>query len=542
MIKKYDELIKRLSDLEQFLPSLETEDITLYEANNLKIEKILKELDNYKILLENSLIDKKDSLTPTAQNPNIELKEKNISSYEKILEILLASKDYKEGFKLNELLFKIKSPDLLENVNTNLIRVFEIFKQVGINISIEKFDYTMAVKKYMASFIEELGKPTFNRKMKMVFDEIYWENPTILLDLSSNISLLLNQNDKIFKQYANETLNKVLIQNKLDKNKIFEYYLKEKNDLKLLLETDKYLNVNKFLNNELNIDDYQENSIALDTARKKLMEDDSYNSLTEEQHRYFYVYVHDLYNNLIEYEQYNELEFLIKEIKSIYDKKDSLKGAYETKLKTLDTLNKDKLKLDKALDQICNKLDKMDINKEQEVTKLQDKLYEQEELINKKLIEIRTEEKDIVDVEFQNKILLELKDHSNIYDALELVYYNYNITNYLFSKKYKELSSIEIDKKINEFKIFMTNPNLVITKKMNFINVEPINKLIENKYNLYKFNIIVPELGTPQYQDIKKAVTLIYTYYNLIISKLDLSEIKLMCEVKKMEEKIKKAQ
>src|SRR5574344_103485 len=250
MIKKYDELIKRLSDLEQFLPSLETENITLYEANNLKIEKILKELDNYKILLENSLIDKKDSLTPTAQNPNIELKEKNISSYEKILEILLASKDYKEGFKLNELLFKIKSPDLLENVNTNLIRVFEIFKQVGINISIEKVDYTMAVKKYMASFIEELGKLTFNRQMKMVFDEIYWENPTILLDLSSNISLLLNQNDKIFKQYANETLNKVLIQNKLDKNKIFEYYLKEKNDLKLLLETDKYLNVNKFLNNE----------------------------------------------------------------------------------------------------------------------------------------------------------------------------------------------------------------------------------------------------------------------------------------------------
>ena len=62
------------------------------------------------------------------------------------------------------------------------------FSKVGIQVSLDDFDYSLYVKNYMKTFFQELEKGNVNsERLKEKFEEIYWKCPDIIVHIELNI-------------------------------------------------------------------------------------------------------------------------------------------------------------------------------------------------------------------------------------------------------------------------------------------------------------------------------------------------------------------
>ena len=513
MLNNLEELKKRIEIINNLIPNFETDERKEIKKNNKLIEELKQELSIYQDYIYNELLYKKEKILPKDNTKEIK---KNIDILKEKLETinLLSNKDYLSKLELNKNIYDIENSSNLNNINQILNDVIVKFKLINISLTREDFKYSLTLYKYMSSYFENRQKEDFDILMKDIFDSLYWENPNLILHLSLNLRELVLKYKKQFELYIKN----------ITEGKEFGIELVSYNSLKIendsLINTNKYLAYNKFLNKELNIDDYLNESTVKKENISKFIGFDKYLNYTKEDKINFYKDIRGLNNSIIEYMYIDEFDFLINKIREVYKNKDSYKNNLSQLEKTLKSLVTSKKKNDRKLFNIYYKLEKN--NKSNSLNNKYNILFNKS---NTKINEIIDAYKDYNKVLFENDVITKLNDNSTYYEALELYLNNYPYLMTIFKENNKDLSVY------NDFINYLNNPYLIISKSILFINEIDIKEKLKEKYSLFNINF---ELEENNINNLKETLEYLkrLTYYEE--SNLDLKDIKLIVEINKL--------
>lgn len=509
MLKDLKEINKRLEIINNLIPTFNTDERKEIKKNNKLINELLIELDDYKKIIYNELLNKRNSSTPKKEltyeknNETIKFLIKELS--------LLNNNSYISKLELNKDIYNIINSENLEVLHNNLKDIIEKFKLIDITLSNNDFKYSITLYKYMTEYFNNINNLEFDKIMKEKFDKLYWECPDIKSHLVLNLKQLIDKYATYFNNYIKKINKDKNYNDELDKL----LSLKENTDN--LINTNKYLNYNLFINKELLIEDYLDNSITKKDIISKFIDYDKYLNLTDEDKNYFYKEIRGLYHSINEYLSIYNYSFLIDKVKEIYKEKEKYKNSLKELNNKINKLNKQKNKNNNKLFHIYNKLLKHSENE-----KLNNKYSELFNKINNQIKEIIELYKTYDETLFINDIITKLNDNSTYYDILSIYTNNYNY-----------LMNISKDNEFNysEFINYIYSPYLVISKNIIINNDIDIKEKIEDKYSMYNINFDIEDNTIIELQHNLKYI------YNLSYyeeTSLDLNKIKIITEIDKI--------
>lgn len=344
------------------------------------------------------------------------------SSYEKL------------GF--DELFFKIDHINSLNLKQFNEIvkNILKLFKEAGIILNADQFFYDEYTHSYLKEILNSNDFDTLNSN----FEDYYWKNPHLIRNIKLNfISLYLFYKED-FEKYVLSLREKI---GKSFKDIIKEYHRNLVEDNNNLLK-DKEGIINKFLNKELNIKNFEESKI------EKIG-----NSLINGNYLEFMRVIFNLNDTLKEYDSYLEFEPLIQVLKKEREeikgddliKRKFFKKTYKTSLIVKEIRRKEKtLEKNSGDDNIIGEIEKLFIDYQE--------LYYKEAL-------------------FKN-----ISSNSRIIDSLLFFYSYYGY----FLKIKDDDTKIHID----SIKSFILNPYLNLINNLFLFKDYDIEKIIKQKYIL----------------------------------------------------------
>lgn len=513
MLNTLEEIKKRIEIINNLLPTFQTEERKEIKKNNKLIEELTKELTQYKDLIYNEMMIKKESSLPKENTKDIKNNQEIINK--KLENInLLSSENYLSKLELNKNIYDIENSNNLEDINKILKEIIRKFKLINISLNKEDFKYSITLYKYMTKYLENIDKEDFNITMKEIFDSLYWENTELITHLSLCLRELTNKYKKQFDLYI-----KTSITDK-DYNEEIEKYNSLKIDTDNLINTNKYLNYNLFFNKELLIDDYLEGSATKKENISKFISYEKYTNMTKEEKNNFYKEIRGLYHSVNEYIYLTKFSFLIDKIKEIYKSKDSYKTNLSTLEKTMKSLTNGKKKIDRKLFSIYNKLQHNDKN-----IRLNNKYNDLFNKSNNKINEIIASYREYDKTVFENNVITKLNDNSTYYDLLEIYSNNYPYLMTIIKENNKDISIY------NDFIEYINNPYLIISKNIVFVNEIDIKEKLTEKYSLFSINF---DLEESNINNLKQSLDYIYRLSFFEESNLNLNEIKLITEINKI--------
>ncbi len=540
MKKNYKDLKKQITDIDKVFESFNPK-----EEHQDEIKDLLMKYKTYKKVIDTTMCKRANLLLPSEENNEIEELKEKINVLKEGNRLLKIVDNFYEGLNFSKILNDIDNPVTLEEFNINIEKIINQLKEIGINLSERDFNYTLNVNRYMKVLFEEINKDdrsTLEKNMKKVFDSIYWDNHDILKDISINIKNMLRLNEKQIVEYSIKMKDKYFSDNGIDESTIEDQLDSLKYQRDDLIDTDKYNILNKFISGEYNVNDFLVSSDALSTNRNKLISEEIYNEMSEEEKDDFYKNVDDLCKNLFEYKSYEKYKYLVTNMKKIHDKKDQYKGIYEEKLKTIETINSDKKKLTDQLFKLNEKYLKIsnkktnllfsESKKDKSLMDLAVSVKGVEQDINRKLNEIRVESANLEKTKFENLIADKINENCTVYDVLKLYKDNYIELLLAIKEKKKDIKEEELNEEINNFYDFINSPYMKIIKIMNFINLEEFNKIIEEKYKLFNFNIKIDKVESAAFKELEEACNFINFYDHVYKSGYSASTYKLILENK----------
>ncbi len=483
-----EQIIKKIESNKEVLSSMPQNNSKNIEKYNLYVNDLYEEANTFIEKISEEIKKRYNNIVNISINKDIENIKKELIDYSNLKKINNKYKTPYEKSGLDILLDEIShfyNHDL-DKVNENIIKIISIFKEIGINLSSKNFDYSPYVNEYMSMFLSN----NKDKKLEDCFEKIYWKCPNLIFEISFNFRKLYYKNIKLFEKYYK---NKESILNSTEINtKYKELYNKYNN----LLENDKYLIINSFLNKENNINDFNDDKI--ETYYENL-------SITDKDINT----IKDLKLSLKEYKQYKELLLVLDDIKNIYKDKDKYKKVFTDKLKEIskieNNLNKLNNKYNSKLFNNKTKQEKILLDIENNITNVK-KLYEELEL--DKFYEL----------------VANTPNNISIYEVLELassyqIYLNKCLKNNNPDISKEEL--LEYNKKLEEF---ILNPNINIFSNIGILEEKDIPLIIMDKYKLLGINITSEDIENNLdgiYQNIKKII-INYNIKNNGINKKDI--------------------
>ena len=214
----------------------------------------------------------------------------------------------------------------LEKINGVILKILLAFKEVGIILTPKDFEYSEVVQKYMDTLINDYDN------IEKVFDDIYWENSNIITQIELNIRYLYFKHKKEIDKYY-ESLKEEPLDEYLTK------YIELKTNQKLNEYQNRTYLFNNFINHTLMLTDYSEKTIdgLLTDIILDREDEDNYLNLIK------------LSSSLSEYNEYLNFEYIIKDIKELFTKKEEYKGKYDLKLKDITKKEKELFSLNKQI-------------------------------------------------------------------------------------------------------------------------------------------------------------------------------------------------
>ena len=387
---------------------------------------------------------------------NKEIEELNISlsQMEDNLNILNSFKTPYEKMNLDENIWRLKRyyKDNLENVN---------------KLKPSDFNYSKYTKEYMQVFFDE--KDNLNsKKIKKAFEDIYWKCPEIIVHLELNIRYIYLQNEARLSKYFEKAKDELLKKFELTSDEIFNKYLDLKSILENTIDTDKHTIINKFLNKEVNINDFMPNRIQKEYAKIidiKFLEEDK--EIKDN--------ILKFYNNIFEFKNYLKFKFIFDDIKKHYLAREQYKKIYEDTLKKIQIEEK---KLDKFNDVKTKKF--FLFKKKDEDTNVQ-----YAELIKN----IQNLYKELDKAKVYNKIYTDLNDNATIYDVFKFANSFKSYVRDISIIYIPTITPTEIDELIIDFDNFVKSTNIQIINNILMQEEKDISLIIKDRYSLLKFNI-----------------------------------------------------
>ena len=497
--------------------SLSQEVFQSLPTNNIKNRKkflteIEKEIAHYQEQL-NTIYQELEN----RQKPYIGLQEDQYPEYDDALLQLTKALQYTnnlstayEKLKLDKSIYHLnhyQASDLKEN-NKTLKRIVDVFKKAGIPLQSKDFTYTKFVTEYMESFFS-YQYYLDSRDLEKVFENLYWKDPYLILEIELNIRHLYLKNQVKFEKYIKNLTRQLLTQfEKGEKNIIDDYaYLRHKLE-QLQLENRNNL-LYHFVNDDYHVEDYTEEKIH-SLIKKYFISYQEGQNLDE-----IYENTLKLLHSLEEYRNYRICEPFIEKMKKLYHEplEKNIISKHEKKIRELEK------KLFKLNKKSTNSLKKT-------------KVDELEPKINQVIQEIHEQYTEIDKVMFQYVLKEHIRDNSTIFKALLLLSQYYWFIADLCREQDANSDYETIDNNYQQLLSFVLNPDNTMINNITMVGDIDISDMVISNYQLLGVQITKDMLEdnnlTLCMEDLKK----ILIYHQL--QKFDISISSLM-DMKKIQ-------
>ena len=513
-MQELKEKIELDKELLSTMPRNNSKNIKKYKE---KIDILFEEYSNYKAEIEKKLINRYEKNISIESNEEIANLQDRLNTIDKNLYLLSEEKTSYEKMELDKIIYKIEEyhKENLDNVNSQILECIKKFKEVGIELQLSDFNYSLYVQQYMQVFFEEMEKENINsEKVKARFEEIYWKCPDIIVHIELNIrNIYLKRQRKIDKYFENKKYD---LLKKWDKNpsEIMNIYTNIQKEMQEKISTDKKLLLNEFIDKKLNLGDFTKDKVKNNC--NKILPTEIVKNISSNQGE-IEKNISKFLNSLYEYKNYMEFKFIVDDIKQCYKDKDKYKKVYvqtrkkikihERKLKKINKKNSRKLFVFKRKKQLSgqNKL----------VLELKD-LYQELDL-NK----------------FYNKIYSNINDESTVYEVLILANSYYKYLTSCIKRNNKSIEQEEIDEMIKKLDMFLKNKDNTIINNITMLEEKNVALIIRDRYKLLNF-IVEDDLNLNNVDNLISILESIKKSFCLEKSGLKLENVEEILEIKKV--------
>ena len=499
MIDKITDEIAEIRENISILPHTKKADKKKYTEYLAKNITDYKEKEEY---IKEEIIKRKTKYLEIVQNPKIKELANLEPDYNKIMCLSpLASSLNKMRLDIN--LFKLKYyyKNNINEVNIAIKTIIKIFKEVGLTLTLDDFNYHKYVKEYMKMvFAKNIDEKTLYTE----FEKIYWACPEIITIIRLNFYSIYFNNKKQIDAYYTKTYKEENLNIYIDK------LIKQQKEYDTLTHSDKRFIIDKFLNNELLLNDYTETNIT------KLFN----RYLNDKENEHNYDNLLKLLLNLKEYKEFTEYKSILETIVNLYKDKNTYQNLYNNKLKEISKNESELFSLNK-------KLNKKGIFKPKE-----EKQRELSLKIDTILETLNTEYNELEEISIKDQIYNNIKDDTDLKETLEIISINIKYFYDFYKEEYTDLTIEELIKLINKLKKYLYTNNLNIISNVKIVDNENICQNITDHYSLLNINITESDLEEDIDTTIKNINTII-TYYDIQKLNLDINKIEFLVQVQK---------
>ena len=387
----------------------------------------------------------------------------------------------------------------LEKINGVILQILLAFKEVGIILTSKDFEYSEVVQKYMDTLINDYDN------IEKVFDEIYWENSNIITQIELNIRYLYFKHKKEIDKYYQSL-----------KEEPLEEYLTKYIDLKINQKLSEYQNrtylFNNFINHTLMLTDYSEKTIdgLLTDIILDREDEDNYLNLTK------------LLSSLSEYNEYLNFEYIIKDIKELFTKKEEYKGKYDLKLKDIVKKEKELFSLNKQINRTglfkpsLKKINELKLKRNTTITDILSLYIELDELT------------------IQNDIFNNVTNETTYQDILKLTCFNTKYFIKLLKDQIDNLTIEDIDQNITNLFEYAFGSEINIISNIAISEEIDIPKIIKDKYRLLNISINEEDLNKDDIEKVTKNIKDLIIYYNIKKINLNIQDIDFIFKAEKL--------
>ncbi len=395
----------------------------------------------------------------------------------------------------------------LAKVNEAINFCIKKIEETGVKLTPGDFSFN----KYVSEYVAEVMKDKSQEKLNSKFEQIYWKCPEIITYIELNIRYIYLKNEKTFVKYFKEKKEK-LLKNFSEKD-LRKTYLKAKQDNIEIHKKDKFLILNKFLEGELAVKDY--NKEAIIKIVKKYSEE-NLNNIEDEKLDKIIINLVSFLNTAREYKKYTEFKFIIDDVRRIYNSNQKYKAEYNKLKKEIAKTEKKVIK--------CGKPSRFFKKNDDKSLVKQTKLIEQ--------LKEKYKQFDLADVSL--KFVTNLSNHSTLYDALSLasLYYKYLFT--CIVNHDKEITEEEINRLVLELEDYLKWPDFIILNNIELNEEKDILLIIKDRYNLLNINITKEDLDIGNIENVLEDLAKCELYYYIRYNKINLQEVDETFEFKKI--------
>ncbi len=503
----------------------ETEVISAMPTNNQKnrekylekIAEVKEEFDNYQKEILGEMQRRCDELGEIEESEELAELERKIKSMEKFKFLINDIESSYQKLDLDRIIYKLSHfyRNNLEKVNSDILLCINKFKDVGVILKPDDFDYSSYVKKYMEIFFEE--KNNINSEViKETFEKIYWECPELITQIELNIRYLYYKNKNEIDKYFRKQKEAFIDEIKLKPDQIKDRYNNLNKQIIEKKKSDKNLIIEQFLNGSLNAKNYTDE--ALRKLYEKFIPKEVLNNANEKDMEEINSNLMKLLNNICEYQKYLKFKFLIDDIKSKYMEKDKNQAEYEELKKKINEKEKELRKLSNNKKGLFKKKAENELS-----TKNNEIIKELKELYGK-----------LDKSQIYNKIGKRLNDNSTLRDVLEFAYSFYNYLVNCIIDNDKEIIEEDIEKLITELWEFISNPYNTIINNTTMLDERDIQLVIKDRYRLLGFNVTKEDFDEANLDSLISILSDIELGINIKKNQIDAQSIGYLHEFKKI--------
>ncbi len=525
---------KDIESKKTLLTNSPTKTKTNRKKYNQTVEEIKKKYVEYQSGIRNYLLAKSKSLNVSEEEQKLEKITERVETLEHVKFLLNPSNTYFEKMGFDDLLYQLNNYYIFnfKSLNEIINGFLDKFELAGIYLESDDFNYTCYVHEYMASFLEVRHKRQNNYdKVSEIFEQIYWINPEIISHIELNFRKLLKKNERKFNNYITALQKEAMNKNNIDNYAVclerlqdayIDLNMKTKESIVDIIELAK--------NNEINIEQYLEDSKVRKTAFISLISDEiSFDD--KDQMTKICSALEKLKLNIEEYINYLKFKPLFKDFRETYEKflpQDDKKVVY------------------KGLQEIVAKIE----DKENELEKLNKKIFSGrpgffEFKSDNDLKQLKAESvykaKELYELYkkydeeyFKDKVMHILDQTMSVSDLLNL-YFSFDYFKKLVIQKVYNVNNYdEIIKYSEEFDLFAMNPTNIIIMGIPIFEDTDIAKVICNKYRLNNLKLNEADLSEDNLKQLLNKILLILRVNKIENSKISLDKIWFMAEVEKI--------
>lgn len=513
--KKTDEIIEKIEAEKEILKTMPKNNPKNIAKYLDKIEQLKKEYNNLLDKTVKEMQKRYEIAIDVQSDKEIEKKEVELDRISKILIILNDMQTSYEKMGLDKIIYKIDKyyKGNLEEINELIDLAIKKFEEVGITLKLADFNYSIFVEQYMKTFFEERNNGNVkSTKIKEKFEEVYWECSDIIVHIELNLrNIYLNNKANIDKYFEKE------------KNNILKQYEKTREDIKgLYSEIKKQRDEKSAQDRKQLLDKFLEGVYVAQNFEEEIINSNYEKILSTnncERNQELQKGILEFLNSLYEYKNYLKYEFVINDMKKIFQAKEKYKNSYKEAKKKVETLEKQIKKINKK------SLRKGIFRKAKKEVK---QTAEQKQLI----ADIRSAYKELELDKFYNQIYLNVKNDSTVYEILELANSYYVYLTKCIIENNSTISQEQIDKMITELDEFLKNPYNNIINNITILEENDIAMIIKDRYKLLNFNVDKEDFNEKKINNLISLLENIVIAYNMKKIDLDIHEIEEILEIK----------